>query len=246
MLFGARLGERARRLAPRVFPRCTATTTSGRRPDGISTHQASSSSLLHQHGPASPSLPPRRSLLRCSSSSSFSIFHDSSHQQIRPPAYTGIRPPDRTKFQGNWCHSPDLYEPYKPFLQNPIPEHLASKLPDLEAFVVETWLPTFPYGARLRRLQRDIAFRMLPVHQRGKLDYETELVPLVGYLQRRGILKIASGRSGRMILYHPDAEITYYKHRKDDDDDDEPKKQEEEEEKQRRQQRRRQPEERRV
>ena len=106
-------------------------------------------------------------------------------------------------------------------------------MPDLEAFVVETWLPTFPYGARLRRLQRDIAFRMLPAHQRGKLDYETELVPLVGYLQRRGILKIASGRSGRMILYHVDAEITYYKHRKDDDDDDDESK----EEKQRQQRR---------
>jgi len=144
----------------------------------------------------------------------------SSYDNIRPTAYSGIRPPDRTLHQGNWCNSPDQYDDYAKFLDEPVPDHLQPYVPAIEAFVTDTWLPTFPSGARLKRLQRDMAFRMLPLEQRPpyKLPYE-ELAPVVGHLQRRGILKTAAGRSGRMILYHVDAEITYYKYRKEHDPD---------------------------
>jgi len=139
----------------------------------------------------------------------------SSYDFIRPPAYTGIRPPDKTKFQGNWCNSPDQYQEYAKYLDQPVPAHLKEDaLPAIEAFVVETWLRSFPCGARLRRLQRDIAHRLLPADQRRRLSFE-ELVTVVGHLQRRGILKTAEGRSGRMLLYHVDAKITYYKYREE-------------------------------
>ena len=142
----------------------------------------------------------------------------SSYNDVRPPAYSGILPPDRTKYQGNWCNSPDQYEQYAKFLQEPIPEYLQPFLPAMEAFVVDTWLPTFPRGARLRRLQRDIAFRMLPVDQRppGKVALE-DLSTVVGHLQRRGLVKTAAGRSGRLIIYHVDCEISYYKYRQEHD-----------------------------
>lgn len=141
-----------------------------------------------------------------------------SYDNIRPTVYSGIRPPDRTQHQGNWCKSPDQYDDYAKFLDEPVPSHLQPYLPAIESFVVDTWLPTFPSGARLRRLQRDLAFRMLPIEQRppDKLLYE-ELATVVGHLQRRGVLKTAAGRSGRMILYHVDAEITYYKYRREHD-----------------------------
>ena len=146
----------------------------------------------------------------------FCLF--SSYNDVRPPVYSGILPPDRAKYKGNWCNSPDQYEKYATFLNEPVPDYLHPFLPAIEAFVVDTWLPTFPRGARLRRLQRDIAFRMLPVDQRppGKVAFE-DLSTVVGHLQRRGLVKTSEGRSGRMVIYHVDCEITYYKYRQEHD-----------------------------
>ena len=153
--------------------------------------------------------------------SSWTDLFVSSYGKVRPPVYTGIRPPDNTKYQGNWCKSPDQYDEYAKFLDAPIPEGLLPYLPAVEAFIVDTWIPSFPQGARMRRLQRDIAFRMLPLNKRppGKVAYE-DLATVLGHLEKRGILKTVAGRSGRILILHIDAPTKYGKSQQDNEPED--------------------------
>ena len=85
-------------------------------------------------------------------------------------------------------------------------------LADVELYLTDGWFKKFPSGARLRRLQRDIAFRMpltLSDRRAGqppKLASE-HLLPLVELLAERGLCRVHR----RPIEYHaPDGtELTH-------------------------------------
>ncbi len=62
----------------------------------------------------------------------------------------------------------------------------------VEHWMVHTWFKTFPYGARVRKLRRDIAFRMPPLangEKVGKPD-ELELRQFLERLEARGVVEL--------------------------------------------------------
>jgi len=92
-----------------------------------------------------------------------------------------------------------------PFLDKPVPKHLEKACPALEEYIVNTWLPMYPLGARIRKLQRDVAFRMKK-RRLGKLDYK-ELLPILGKFERKGLVKLRIGEKGRaIVILRPDAD----------------------------------------
>jgi hypothetical protein len=79
-------------------------------------------------------------------------------------------------------------------------------LPELECFLKDQWLPSYPQGAQLRKLQRDVAFRMPRGLRPGKLTFQ-ELMPMVGHFERKGVIRTKAGRGGRVLIYHPSARV---------------------------------------
>lgn len=97
---------------------------------------------------------------------------------------------------------PDAGHLYLQHLDSPIPKSIQGIADVLEDYIENTWLVFYPQGARLRKLQRDVAFRMDKPERPGKLPYES-LLPLIGKMERAGKLRIRIGQSGRMVIYKP-------------------------------------------
>lgn len=88
-------------------------------------------------------------------------------------------------------------------LSEPVSPKLQPFLLAVESFVVNQWLPSYPDGARLRKLQRDVAWRMNREESPGKLEYD-QLVPIVGALVRKGAVRTRPGGKGSsMIITSP-------------------------------------------
>lgn len=87
-------------------------------------------------------------------------------------------------------------------MKRPIPEKLHPYIPAMETYIVQEWLPSFPEGARLRKLQRDVAWRMNRKQSPGKLDYEA-MLPIVGKLLRKGLIDIRQNKNGSLVILSP-------------------------------------------
>lgn len=88
-------------------------------------------------------------------------------------------------------------------LSEPVPRKLQPFLPAMESFIVNQWLPLYPDGARLRKLQRDVAWRMDRKESPGKLEYD-KLLPIVGELARKGLIKTRAKSGGVLVVMPPD------------------------------------------
>lgn len=107
------------------------------------------------------------------------------------------RPPSRRKQR-------QLAEPPSPtrhskFLDVPIPSSVMPYVEKMTAYVKEDWLLKFPLGARIRRLQRDVAWRMNRRISPGKLPYE-HLVPVVGYWKKNDVVDIVLKPDGELLV----------------------------------------------
>jgi len=101
---------------------------------------------------------------------------------------------------------PNKATKYEKFKNQPIPKKLQHHLPNIERFLTDTWLPMYPMGARLRKLQRDIAFRMPRKERPGKLTYE-QLMPFVGVFESKGLIRLREkATNGTLIITHPEEE----------------------------------------
>jgi hypothetical protein len=99
--------------------------------------------------------------------------------------------------------SPSVYNGLLSWIDKPVSPKIEGILPHMEKFIIEEWLPRYPEGARIRKLQRDVAFRMERKHRPGKLPYQV-LMPVVGRLVRQGSLKTRMASDGACLIYHPD------------------------------------------
>lgn len=84
--------------------------------------------------------------------------------------------------------------------EKPIKDAIVPDVPPIEEFIKTMWLTAYPMGSNLRKLQRDVAFRMKTRKFRKKLDYQ-ELMPIVGKLEREGFLKTKISTSGKCLIY---------------------------------------------
>ena len=64
----------------------------------------------------------------------------------------------------------------------------------VEHWMVQTWFKTFPHGARVRKLRRDIAFRMPPLANGEKVGKpnELELLQFLERLEARGVVELTT------------------------------------------------------
>lgn len=83
----------------------------------------------------------------------------------------------------------------------PISPEMKELLPHIEEFIKSIWLDKYPQGANLRKLQRDIAFRM-PALRPGKLSKE-EIMPVLGHLEKEGLVKVRIRIDGHCLIYRP-------------------------------------------
>lgn len=115
----------------------------------------------------------------------------------------------RSKSQGRVKPDPppDAAHHLLQFLDDKVPKDLESSRDHLQDFILNVFLEKYPGGARLRKLQRDIAFRMdtkTAVAKGEKLQYE-RILPIIGELERANKIKVRVGKQGRLILYKPTA-----------------------------------------
>lgn len=96
--------------------------------------------------------------------------------------------------------STQVYDDLVEWKDKPISEKIAHRVPHMEAFIKDMWLAAYPLGASIRKLQRDIAFRMERQYRPGKLPYQV-LMPIVGNLERQGYLRTRMSSDGKCLIY---------------------------------------------
>ena len=86
----------------------------------------------------------------------------------------------------------------------PIAPEIKDKLSHIESYIKGDWLDNYPLGACLRKLQRDVAFRMLPRELRtGKLPKDV-FKPVVARLQEQGAVGVSINAKGlRYLIFRP-------------------------------------------
>jgi hypothetical protein len=91
----------------------------------------------------------------------------------------------------------------------PISKKIEHRVIHICSFIIYAWLNAYPHGASLRKLQRDIAFRMQRKHRiPGKLPYQV-IMPIVGKLERENYLSIRMKSNGHVLIYRDkDVNIT--------------------------------------
>mmetsp|Transcript_31775 Transcript_31775/g.46864 ORF Transcript_31775/g.46864 Transcript_31775/m.46864 type:complete len:272 (-) Transcript_31775:407-1222(-) len=85
----------------------------------------------------------------------------------------------------------------KKYLRQPLsslPKNIMRSVPYIKEYIVKDWLRLYPKGGQLRRLQRDIAYRM--DNSPGKLDHE-HLLPIVATLLDEGAIELDTIRNGQ-------------------------------------------------
>ena len=117
-----------------------------------------------------------------------------------------IRRAKAEKRKANTKPLPDIFKDPPKAMMQPVPEQLHPYLPAIETYVVNEWLPRFPDGARLRKLQRDVAFRLKPRTQSpGKLPMQN-IMTIVGVMSRKGIIRIRQSPKGSVVIMSPEKE----------------------------------------
>ena len=79
--------------------------------------------------------------------------------------------------------------PEKPFPVHPIPPELEHYIPAMTAYIQDEWLPLYPKGANLRKLRRDIAWRMDRKKSPGKIP-QKDLTAVIVKLRDDGIVSL--------------------------------------------------------
>jgi hypothetical protein len=100
---------------------------------------------------------------------------------------------------------PDAAHHLLQYLDASIPNDIKDSKDGIVDYILNVFLVAFPAGARLRKLQRDIAFRMDTKDmylKNKKLQYE-KILPIIGEMERAGQVKIRLGKQGRLIMYKP-------------------------------------------
>jgi hypothetical protein len=104
----------------------------------------------------------------------------------RPP-----KPPTCTKH----------YDEVSAWKTEPISKKIEHRVVHICSFIIYAWLNAYPFGSSLRKLQRDIAFRMQRKHRLpGKLPYQV-IMPIVGKLERENYLKTKMKSNGHVLIY---------------------------------------------
>jgi hypothetical protein len=100
---------------------------------------------------------------------------------------------------------PDAAHVLLQYVDHPIPQELVNSKDAIVDYIMNVFLAAYPKGARLRKLQRDIAFRMDTKDmylKNKKMEYE-KILPIIGEMERSGMIKIRLGKQGRLIIYKP-------------------------------------------
>ena len=104
----------------------------------------------------------------------------------RPP-----KPPVCTKHYDEMCK----------WKTEPISKKIEHRVVHICSFIIYAWLNAYPKGASLRKMQRDIAFRMQRRHRLpGKLPIQV-IMPIVGKLERENYLKTKMKSNGHVLIY---------------------------------------------
>jgi hypothetical protein len=96
--------------------------------------------------------------------------------------------------------STKMYDALGEWKDKPISTKIANIAPHIHDFIKDMWLKAYPLGSNLRKLQRDIAFRMERKYRPGKLPYQV-IMPIVGKLEREGYLKTRVSSTGKCLIY---------------------------------------------
>lgn len=99
----------------------------------------------------------------------------------------------------------DLKDTYALRKQEPISENMKLHVENITRYITQEWLSMYPLGARLRKLQRDIAFRMPRKERPGKIPYE-ELLPILGHVESKGLINIRKSGKGLLLITSPKRE----------------------------------------
>lgn len=83
-----------------------------------------------------------------------------------------------------------------------LPKNIQSMVPDIKNYIIKRWLKLYPDGGHLRKLQRDIAYRM--DNSPGKLEHE-HLLPIVAVLVEEGKIELDAIRNkqGTITIRRP-------------------------------------------
>ena len=88
-------------------------------------------------------------------------------------------------------------------LNVPLPDDILPKLPQLTAYVRDIWLKQFRKdGASLRKLERDLAYRVQPRKDRIPMEKKSKrrqeiILPLLGHWEKEGLLNVFRKRSNK-------------------------------------------------
>jgi hypothetical protein len=111
-----------------------------------------------------------------------------------PP--TPPKPPVCTKHYDEMCK----------WKTKPISKRIEHRVVHICSFIIHAWLHAYPAGASLRKLQRDIAFRMQRRHRLpGKVPLQI-IMTIVGKLERENYLKTKMKSNGHVLIYRDDEE----------------------------------------
>lgn len=80
---------------------------------------------------------------------------------------------------------------------NSLPKKIQSMLPEIKNYIIRHWLKMYPRGGQLRKLQRDIAYRM--DNSPGKLEHE-HLLPIVTVLVEEGKIELDEIRDSNATI----------------------------------------------
>jgi len=115
------------------------------------------------------------------------------------PPQTSIRLYTPDLIQGDGSVMSQDHAKILPWKDKPVPEKHKELYPELEIFVAD-WIRQFPKGARLRRLQRDVCFRMMGFKKSFQGIDCKELLTLVGEMERKGVVWTRLKLNGIIVL----------------------------------------------
>jgi hypothetical protein len=122
-------------------------------------------------------------------------------RRARKAAFKGLPPPPPKPPK---VVNTNFFESLLEWKEHPVPEQLETSLPHIEDFITKMWLIAYPCGSNLRKLQRDIAFRMQSKHRPDrKLPYQV-IMTIIGKLEREGYLKIKMSGKGHCLIFRDD------------------------------------------
>ena len=71
-------------------------------------------------------------------------------------------------------------------------------------YITQEWIHMYPFGARVRKLQRDLAFRMPRNERFGKVPY-SQLYSILWQMENKGLISCRKACTGTLIIASPDS-----------------------------------------